>query len=66
MIPWCLCRQIFNGVAFLLGLLGVLVIYALVLGNVEGKTYECAPPHRVSLVSRQAAVFACVLRRPRD
>lgn len=35
--------QIFNAVAFLLGLLGVLVIYALVLGNVEAKTYEYAP-----------------------
>lgn len=32
--------QIFVGVVFLLGLLGVMVIYALVIGNVENKAYE--------------------------
>jgi len=37
----CAVWQIFNGVVFLLCLLGILVIYALVLGDVETKTYEC-------------------------
>jgi len=32
--------QIFNSVVFLLGLLGTLVIYSLLLGDVESKTYE--------------------------
>jgi len=32
--------QIFNAVVFLLGLLGVMVIYSLVIGDVEEKTYE--------------------------
>lgn len=32
--------QIFNAVVFLLGVLGVMVIYSLVIGDVEEKTYE--------------------------
>lgn len=49
---WPATAQITNVVAFLLGLLGVLVIYALVLGDVEAKTYEYGMLRALGMRSR--------------
>ena len=55
-----LLQQIFGAVVFLLLMLGVLVIYALILGDVEAKTYEYGMLRVLGMRHRTLAQLICV------